>query len=102
MNGKMVAAGFALVLALTSFASGQVTIDVSKVTCDQFVHGKVGPTRSVGLWLSGFYNGKRDDVSFDLQKFEANLSKVERFCYIEKNFQTPVLQAIEQVLGDQK
>ena len=102
MNGKLVAAGFALVLALTSFASGQVTIDVSKVTCDQFVHGKVGPTRSVGLWLSGFYNGKRDNVSFDLQRFEESLSKVERFCYIENNFQTPVLQAIEQVLGDKK
>jgi hypothetical protein len=74
-----------LVLASTSFAHGQMTIDVSKITCDQFIHGKVGPTRSVGLWLSGF-------VSFDLQKFQSNLSKVERFCYIEKNFQRPVLQ----------
>ena len=102
MHLKLGGAGFVLVLAFTSFAQGQVTIDVSKITCDQFVHGKVGPTRSVGLWLSGFYNGKRDNVSFDLQKFQANLSKVERFCYIEKNFQTPVLQAIEQVLGGAK
>jgi len=102
MHLKLTCAGCTIVLAFTSFAHGQVTIDATKITCDQFVHGKVGPTRSVGLWLSGFYNGKRDSVSFDLQRFQANLSRVERFCYIEKNFQTRVLQAIEHVLGDQK
>ncbi len=102
MNSKAASGGLVLVLAFSSFAQGQVTIDASKITCDQFVHGKVGPTRSVGLWLSGFYNGRRDNVSFDPQRFQANLSKVERFCYIEKNFETPVLQAIEQVLGGAK
>ena len=32
---------------------------------------------------SGFYSGKRDNRVIDLQNFEANLSKLENFCYEE-------------------
>jgi hypothetical protein len=49
--------------------------------------------------LSGFYHGKRDNRIIDTQGFEENLSKLERFCYQEKNFKLPVMQAIEQVFG---
>jgi acid stress chaperone HdeB len=68
-------------------------------TCDQFVHSKVAPTRTVAAWLSGFYSGKRDNRVIDLQNFEANLSKLENFCYEEKNYKLLVMQAIEKVIG---
>jgi len=38
----------------------------------------------------------------DMQNFEANLNKVQNFCYDEKNFKIPVMQAIDIVLGAQK
>jgi len=96
MRGDVVASVVVLGLSFTS-AQAQVSIDVSKVTCDQFVHGKVGPTRTVAAWLSGFYNGRQNNQIIDTQAFEANLSKLEQFCYQEKNFNLPVLQAIESV-----
>ena len=74
-------------------------MDASKITCDQFVHAKVAPTRIIAAWLSGFYNGKRDNRVIDLQNFEANLSKLENFCYEEKNYKLPVMQAVETVIG---
>jgi acid stress chaperone HdeB len=80
----------------------QVTIDASKITCDQFVHGKVGQPRVVAAWLSGFYNGKRDNAIIDTQNFQANLNKLETFCYDEKNFSLPVMQAIEQAMAPAK
>ncbi len=94
----------ALVLALAFFppAHAQVQIDASKVTCDQFVHAKVGTPRVVGAWLSGFYHGRKDSPLLDTQDFEANLNKLEQFCYQEKNFTMPVMRAIEQVLGPGK
>lgn len=91
-----------LALALLSPALGQVSIDASKVTCDQFVHAKVGTPRVVAAWLSGFYHGKKDSPLLDTQGFEANLTKLEQFCYQEKNFSMPVMRAIEQVLGPGK
>jgi hypothetical protein len=79
-------------------AKAQVSLDVSKITCDQFVHAKVGPPRTLAAWLSGFYNGRKNNRVIDPQTFEANLSKLEKFCYEEKNFKLPVMQAIERAI----
>ncbi|MFY9600493.1 MAG: HdeA/HdeB family chaperone [Pseudolabrys sp.] len=101
MRTKLVS-GFFLTLFLIPLAQAQVTIDASKITCDQFVHGKVGEPRTVAAWLSGFYNGKRNNALIDTQNFQANLNKLETFCYDEKNFSLPVMQAIERALGSAK
>ncbi len=82
----------------SSLSHAQVTIDASKITCDQFVHGKVGEPRVVAAWLSGFYNGNRDNALIDTQNFQASFNKLETFCYEEKNFKLPVMQVIEQAL----
>jgi acid stress chaperone HdeB len=93
-----VVSGLILALFLASSAEAQVSIDVSKITCDQFVHNKIGPPRTLAAWLSGFYNGKRNSPIVDTQNFEENLSKLENFCYRQENFKLPVMQAIERVI----
>jgi hypothetical protein len=96
MRADLVVAATILALFSVSPVQAQVTIDASKVTCDQFVHAKVGPPRTVAAWLSGFYHGKRDHGVIDKQNFETNLNKLMSFCYDEKNFSVPVMQAIER------
>jgi len=90
------------VLFAGSYSEAQVTIDASKITCDQFVHGRMGEPRIVAAWLSGFYNGNRNNAVFDTQKFQANLNALEKFCYDEKNFSLSVMQAIERTMGAAK
>ncbi len=97
MRTGLAASGFVLALCVASPAQAQVLIDASKITCDQFVHGKLGQPRTVAAWLSGFYNGKRDNRIIDTQKFEANLMSLEAFCYQEKNFNLTVMQVIDQM-----
>lgn len=101
MHPNLLVPRLILVLAFSSVSTvqAQVTIDASKITCGQFVHSTVAPTRTVAAWLSGFYHGKRDNPVVDPQDFEANLRKLENFCYEEKNFKLPVMQAIEKVIG---
>ena len=99
MHPYLVVSALALILCSVPSAQAQVTIDATKITCDQFVHSKVGTPRVTAAWLSGFYHGKRDNRIIDPQEFEENLSKLEHFCYQEKNFKLPVMQAIEQVFG---
>jgi hypothetical protein len=89
----------ALIVCSLPSAQAQVTIDATKITCDQFVHSKVGVPRTTAAWLSGFYHGKHDTPIIDKQEFEDKLSKLEQFCQQEKNFKLPVIQAIEQVFG---
>ena len=91
--------GVVIAISSVSSAQAQITIDASKITCDQFVHSKVGTPRMIGAWLSGFYNGKRDNRILDPQAFEQRLTKLEQFCYTEKNFKLPVMQAVEEIFG---
>jgi acid stress chaperone HdeB len=99
MHPYLTVSAITLTLCSLQSAQAQVTIDATKITCDQFVHSKVGAPRTTAAWLSGFYHGKRDNRIVDTQEFEENLSKLERFCYQEKNFKLPVMQAIDQVFG---
>ena len=48
MRADLVGLGLAITLLSTSLAHGQVIIDVSKVTCDQFAQGKIGEPRTYG------------------------------------------------------
>ena len=91
--------GCLLALFVGPSSQAQVTIDASKITCDQFVHGKVGVPRTVAAWLSGFYNGKRNNAVVDKERFETSLSDLETFCYDEKNFDLPVMQAIDRLIS---
>ena len=100
MRPIIIVSGLAIVLS--SHAHSQVTVDVSKITCDQYVHSRIANPRLIGAWLSSYYNAKRDNRVIGLQNFEANLSKLEKFCYQEKNFKLPVMQAVDQVLDPGK
>ena len=114
----------AVVLSSTVFAMvsvrAQVSIDVSKITCDEYVHDKiptsdfisfsaVGPlpleARSmlsrwlIANWLSGYYHAKRNNWIIDSESFENNVNKLNNYCYDEKNFKVLIMDAIERVLG---
>jgi acid stress chaperone HdeB len=96
---RMVAA-LVLVLAPCSAARSQVTIDVAKITCDQFVLFKVTDPRNIAIWLSGYYHGKRDNTLVDTQQLAAYADKVKTFC-LQKP-QATVMQAVETVFGPAK
>jgi len=84
---------------LTSFAEAQVTIDASKITCDQYVHSKISIPNYIAAWLSGYYHAKHNNQLIDVQKLQENVNKLERFCNDEKNFKMPVMKAVEQLFG---
>lgn len=97
MQSKLFAAGMAVALGSAIPAQAQVTLDVSKVTCDQYVHNKVGTAKTVAAWLSGYYHGKNNSLTVDLSTMETMAEKLQTFCYEEKNWTVPVMQAVERV-----
>ena len=58
------------VLAASRSAHAQMTVDVTKVNCDQFVHHKISEPKLIAAWLSGYYNAKRNNRVIDLQALE--------------------------------
>lgn len=85
--------------SLAAPASAQMTLDVSKITCDQYVHSKITTPNYIAAWMSGYYSAKRDVRIIDPQTLHENVSKLERYCYDEKNFKVTVMHAVEQLFG---
>jgi acid stress chaperone HdeB len=84
-------------LFLSAAADAQVTLDVAQITCKQFVIGDVVPTRSLSLWLSGYYHGKRDVTVINPVTLNPNSEKVKDYCIAHQD--EMVLKAVEAVLG---
>lgn len=68
------------VLATTTGASAQETIDVAKVTCDQFVTGKVADYRTVAVWLSGYYHGIHNNTLVDVNAAQQDSDALVNYC----------------------
>ena len=81
----------------SSAAHAQVTVDVTKITCRQYLTGKITTPRSVANWLSGYFHGERGDTTLDYGDLGANVGKVEAFC--RKHHEMPLLEAARTVFG---
>jgi acid stress chaperone HdeB len=78
-------------------AGAQVTIDVSKITCEQYILYTVANPHDIAVWLNGYYNGKRNNTVLDTQEFREHAKKVLDYC--EFNQKSTVMDAVEKVLG---
>jgi acid stress chaperone HdeB len=89
-----------LLCLVISAAQAQVTIDVSKITCEQFRGYAITDPNNIALWLSGYYNGQRGNTIVNVQVFKENLEKVKDYCIT--NPKGTVMQAVEAILGKGK
>jgi acid stress chaperone HdeB len=79
----------------------QVTVDVSKITCEQVLMEKLAWTeREVVVWLSGYYHGKRNDTIVEPETIKKDEEKVNHYCYEHRD--TTLMDAVKVVLGFDK
>ena len=118
MRCTLIVTGLVLssIVFVTVSTQAQVSIDVSKITCDEYVHDKI-PTSDfisfpavgslearamlsrwlIANWLSGYYHAKRNNRIINVESFEDNVNKLNNYCYDEKNFKVPIMKAIEVI-----
>ena len=89
--------GLAFALTASSAVQAQVMIDISKVTCDQFIKYKVADPKLITVWLSGYFHGKRGDTMVDTQRLNADADEVEKYCF--KNPDAPLMPSVETIVG---
>ena len=83
-------------------ARAQVTIEVSKITCEQYLAFTVADPRDINIWLSGYYHGKGGTTVFEPQRLKETAEKVEAECLKQANLKLPVMQAVQKVQGSSK
>ena len=81
-------------------ARAQVTLDVAKISCEQFTGYKITNPQNIAVWLSGYYNGKRDNTIVETQSLIADAKKLRDYCI--RNPQTPVMRAVETLFDKGK
>jgi acid stress chaperone HdeB len=67
-------------VATSTAASAQMTIDVTKITCEQFLAGKVADSRSVTIWMSGYYHGMTRNTVLDVNALQQDSQAVMDYC----------------------
>jgi acid stress chaperone HdeB len=85
-----------MILSL-AVADAQVTVDITKITCRQYLIGNIAPTKSMAIWFSGYYNGKRGATMIEMLAIEQNADKIESYCGLHQD--ETLIKAIEDVFG---
>jgi acid stress chaperone HdeB len=84
---------------LAPAAQAQMTVDVAKITCRQYIFDKNFSPRApmIANWLSGYFNGKNNNTIVDLGTMAKNKDKVEDYCRM--NLDTTIIEAAKTALG---
>src|SRR6516165_11946845 len=96
----LVALGLILALEKVLVAQAQVTLDISKITCEQYNAYKITNPQNIAIWVSGYYHGKRGDVTLDTQGLVENAKKLRDYC--RRNRETLVLEAVETLFATER
>ena len=85
------------IFGMSAATQAQQTIDVAKITCEQFVMGKVADSRSVSIWLNGFYNGTRNNTILDVSTLQKNSQDVMDYCFAHRKI--ILMNAVKSLFG---
>ena len=94
MTNQFARALILLLVCTAQTALAQITVDVSKITCEQFI--VLPKADSLAIWLGGYYNGGRHNSVIDVNKFEESARNLRAACRIPDNFKRPIMQVIER------
>jgi hypothetical protein len=83
-----------------SVGRAQETIDVAKITCDQFLSGQLFDSLTISIWLGGYYHGERHSTVVDLSAFKKDSLDMMDYCILHKDMK--LMEALQNVLGAKK
>jgi acid stress chaperone HdeB len=89
---------FAAALLLSSVPAHAVVLDLSTMTCKQFIEGGDDEIKMVLTWMDGWYKGDEDEAIIDTEVFVANAKKFGTFC--AANPSISIVNAAEKILGN--
>jgi acid stress chaperone HdeB len=98
MRAWSIAVGPLFAVLVSPAAQAQVTVDVAKITCRQYLLDRVISPKApmIADWLSGYFHGKNNDTVLDIGAMAKNKDKVEDYCRM--NLDKTVIDAAKTAL----
>jgi acid stress chaperone HdeB len=99
MRVWLVTLASALAMIAAPNAQAQITVDLGKVTCKQYLFDNLISSNApmVAAWLSGYFNGKRNNTVLDISTFKKNKDVVEDYCRMNQD--VTLMDAATKALG---
>ena len=88
---------FAAALLLPQAPANAEVLDLSPLTCTQYLAGGDDEIKMVLTWMDGWYKGDEDEAIIDTEVFVANAKKFGAFCAANPNIS--IVNAAEKILG---
>jgi hypothetical protein len=83
-----------------SVVQAQETVDVAKITCDQALASKVVNSSTLSIWVSGYYNGTRNNTVLDVSALQKREQEVIDYCL--SHSEMVFMDAVKSVLGSNR
>jgi hypothetical protein len=99
VKGILFVSSVIVVLSASSMAHAQVMVDVTKITCDEFVKYEIADPKRIAIWISGYYHGTHNNPIVDKHQTLQGIDKLEEYCF--KNPNALVMKAADAILGAQ-
>jgi acid stress chaperone HdeB len=84
-------------LVLSSAPAHAVVLDLSTMTCKQFLESGDDGVKMVLTWMDGWYKGDSDEAIIDTDVFVANAKKFGTFCATNPGIS--IVNAADKILG---
>jgi hypothetical protein len=86
---------------LWSFAArAQETVDAAKITCNQFMFGRIADSRTISIWLIGYYAGVRNNSVIDVAAVQKSSQDLMKYCMAHS--EVAVMDAAKSVFNVNK
>ena len=102
MKASLIWFAATVALVVAPAAKAQMTVDVAKITCRQYLFDRTFSPRApmIANWLSGYFNGLKNNTVVDLGAMAKNKDKVEDYCRMNQD--VTLIEAAKTALGLQK
>jgi acid stress chaperone HdeB len=82
---------------MSSAPANAAVLDLSTMTCKQFIEGGPDEIKMVLTWMDGWYKGDEDEAIIDTDVFVENAKKFGSYC--AANPTISIVNAAEKILG---
>lgn len=87
-------------LIAPGITQAQVAIDMSRVTCGDFLALPADDARLFGAWMGGYFSQKRGYGSVDLENHAKSVANVTAWC--QSNKSATIMSALTQFTAPQR
>jgi hypothetical protein len=92
-----------LMLFALPTAQAQTTVDVAKITCEQFTDLTVATPDTIAIWLNGYHHGLQRSTVVDAQQLKDQAQNLMSYClYQVKGGSVTILEAAEKLFTSNK